>query len=291
MGLGQIGKLRSMKKLHKCQQGHHFLPKLIRSMFFSDHKYHLTSTMWVAQFRQPSPPLRARTPPPTPLHPLQLVLPEALQYLFIQDRHAFLINWQTPVTPPPSIILSDSLNSLRFAFSNNNDPMMVAGDDNRVHPGEWMQWDQLLYYFAQGRNIGWWAQGYLLFIAIAPEYLPTNVCTPAWLLEQVRMDVPSDLIKLGPESAVCLQDLSLHDSFYAPVIPTMLGIIDQMLWQTEGYQITSVSTHVYSPSGYNVQFEGFCFIAIPISFIDPAFYFPRVEQRTLGQTIDRKSVV
>ena len=58
-----------------------------------------------------------------------------------------------------------------------------------------------------------------------------------------------------------------------------------MLWHEEGYQITSVGTHVYSPNGYDVQFKGFCFIAIPISFINPAFYLPRVEQRTLGQMI------
>ena len=79
---------------------------------------------------------------------------------------------------------------------------MVAGDNIRVHPGEGTQWDQLLYYFTQGRNMGQWAQDYLLFIAIAPEYLPTDVCMPAWLLEQVSMDVPSDLIKLRPGSAV-----------------------------------------------------------------------------------------
>ena len=58
-----------------------------------------------------------------------------------------------------------------------------------------------------------------------------------------------------------------------------------MLWHEEGYQITSVSTHVYSHNGYNILFEGFFFIAIPISFVDPAFYLPWVEQRTLGQTI------
>ena len=75
-------------------------------------------------------------------------------------------------------------------------------------------------------------------------FLPTFVCMPAWLLEQVRMDVPSDLIKLRPGSAVCLQDLSLSlcNSFYAPTMPTMLGVIDRMLWHEEGYQITSVGT-------------------------------------------------
>ena len=74
--------------------------------------------------------------------------------------------------------------------------------------------------------MGRWAQNYLPFITIAPEYLPTDVHTPAWLLEQVRMDVPSDLIKLRPGTAVYLQDLSLRDSFYTPTIPTMLGVIN-----------------------------------------------------------------
>ena len=142
-----------------------------------------------------------------------------------------------------------------------------------------------LILFCPRKKHGMIVPGLPPVIAIAPEYLPTDVHTPTWLLEQVRMDVPSDLIKLRPGSAVCLQDLSFHNSFYAPTMPTMLGVIDRMLWHKEGYQIASVGTYVYSPSGYNVQFEGFCFIAIPISFIDPAFYFPRVEQRTLGQTI------
>ena len=81
-----------------------------------------------------------------PPHPLQIVLPTAPQYPFIQDRHTFLVNWRTPVTPPPSIISSDPLNSLGSAFSNNNNPMMVAGDNIKVHPSKWTQWDQLLYY-------------------------------------------------------------------------------------------------------------------------------------------------
>ena len=133
--------------------------------------------MWAAQFRPLSPPRRARTPPPTPPHPLQIALPSALQYPFIEDRRTFLANRQIPATPPSSTISSDSLNSLGLAFSN--DPMIVAGNNIRVHPGEWTQWDQLLYYFAQGRNMGRWAQDYLPFIAIVPEYLPINIRTPA----------------------------------------------------------------------------------------------------------------
>ena len=117
-----------MKKLRKFQQGCHILPKPVRPTFFSDHEYHLTSTMWAAQFRPPSPPLQTRTPLPTPPHPLQIILPSALQYLFVQDRHTFLANQQTPATPPPSIVSSDLSNSLGSAFSNNNDPMIVAGD-------------------------------------------------------------------------------------------------------------------------------------------------------------------
>ena len=178
-----------MKRLHKCQQGHCFLPKPVRSMFFSDHKYCLTSTMWAAQFRQPSPPFKARTLPPMPPHHLQIVLPTAPQYLFIQDRHTFLVNRQTPTTLPPSIVSFDLSNSLRSAFSNNNNPMMVAGDSIRVHPGKWMQWDQLLYYFAQERNMGQWAQDYLPFIAIAPEYLfqPMFMCLPGYLSQSEWM--------------------------------------------------------------------------------------------------------
>ena len=92
MELGQIGKWISMNKLCKCQPGPHFLPKSVRSTFLSDHEYCLTGTMWAAQLRQPSPPLRARTPPPLPPHPLQIIPHEASHDPFIQDRHTFLVN-------------------------------------------------------------------------------------------------------------------------------------------------------------------------------------------------------
>ena len=140
-----------------------------------------------------------------------------------------------------------------------------------------------LILFCPRKKHGMIVPGLPPVIAIAPEYLPTDVHTPTWLLEQVRMDVPSDLIKLRPGSAVCLQDLSLHDSFYAPAIPTMLGVINRMLWHEEGYQIASVGTHVYSPSGYDVQFEGFVLSPSPFPSSTQPFISPELSRERLAR--------
>ena len=42
-----------------------------------------------------------------------------------------------------------------------------------------------------------------------------------------------------------------------------------MLWHEEGYQIASVGTHVYSPSEYDVQFEGFVLSPSPFPSYPP----------------------
>ena len=240
--------------------------------------------MWAVQFRPPSPPLRARTPPPTPPQPLQIALPSAPQYPFIQDRHTFLANWQTPAIPPPSIISSDSLNSLRSAFSNTNNPMMVAGDDIRVHPGQWTQWDQLLcILFHLGKKHGTMASGLpsvYRHCPRIPSYWHSYACLATWT-PQNGCSIWFDQIET--RISIHLQDLSLHDSFYAPATPTMLGVIDQMLWHKEGYQITSVGTHVYSPSGYNVQFEGFVLSPLPFPLSTQPFISPGLSREHLAR--------
>ena len=105
-----------------------------------------------------------------------------------------------------------------------------------------------LILFCLGKKLEMMGSGLPLLYRHCLRIPSTDICMPTWLLEQVRMDVPSDLIILRPGSAVYLQDLSFHNSFYVPTIPTMLKVINQMLWHEEGYQLASLSTHVYSPS-------------------------------------------
>ena len=112
------------------------------------------------------------------------------------------------------------------------------------------RWNQLLFYFSQGRAAGRRAWDYIPFTAIAPSYFPFGVRTPACILEQVRGDISSELIKLRLGSAICIQDISHQNTFYNPAAPTMLGTIDWMLWREDGYQVTSVCMHVHSPRGY-----------------------------------------
>jgi hypothetical protein len=71
----------------------------------------------------------------------------------------------------------------------------------------------------------------------------------------------------------------------------MLGSIDQMLRREDGYQVTSVCMHVYSPRGYDFDDEYISFIAIPIYFIDTALLLAQSPYNSLGQTILNDMVV
>jgi hypothetical protein len=232
--------------------------------------------MWAAQFRHPSPRPRARTLPPTPPHPLQSTLPSFTQNSI---EHA---ERNVPGAPPPSL---DSFRSTSLGSNDYDDqeslPDAVPDD---IESGVSSRWDNLLYYHSQGRSAGRHTSDYLSFNAIAPKYLPPNIRTPAWILEHIRGDFPSDRIKLGPGSPICLQDVSLRDAFYAPSAPTIIGIIDRMQWREDGYQVATVSTHLYSPNGYDVEREIICFVAIPIQYVDPDFHLPTIMNNSLGQT-------
>jgi hypothetical protein len=80
----------------------------------------------------------------------------------------------------------------------------------------------------------------------------------------MRGRVPSDLLKLGPSSAISLQDISLPEAFYAPAAPTLFRVIDCMQRREDGYQVVTVSMHVYIPDGYDIINTHFCLVAIPI---------------------------
>jgi hypothetical protein len=58
-----------------------------------------------------------------------------------------------------------------------------------------------------------------------------------------------------------------------------------MQCREDGYQITTVSTHIYVPDGYDIVNTHFCFVAIPTWFIDPIFLVAHISPyNTLGQT-------
>src|SRR6202047_772030 len=91
---------------------------------------------------------------------------------------------------------------------------------------------------------GGWAEGPQLSILHCYHSSLSDICTSAWILEQMRGGVPSDLLKLGPGSAISLQDISLREAFYMPAAPTLFGVIDFMQWREDGYQVTTVSMNV-----------------------------------------------
>ena len=193
--------------------------------------------MWAAQFRPISPVFDDRDLLHTPPHPLPLDdnLEQAVQN--ITSAHTVI---GPPDTPPPSPITT-------FSSICESLDLEDAESMDGIDFSETTGWNQLLFYFSQGRAAGRCAWDYIPFTAIAPLYLPLGIRTPAWILEQVRGDISSELIRLRLGSAICVQDISCQNTFYNPVAPTMLGTIDRMLWREDGYQVASVCMHVYSP--------------------------------------------
>ena len=226
---------------------------------------------------QPLPLLsRTRASPPTPPHPLQEARLREPSNVGENQRER-----SVSATPPPSPSSSTSVLSSREDLLSDVDVEAIS--ITTTQGGS--RWNSFLREFSQGRAAGREVRDYLSFTAIAPRYLPPGIRTPAWILEQMRGGVPSDLLKLGPGSAISLQDISLQEAFYAPAAPTLFGIIDCMQWREDGYQVATVSTHVYVPDGYDVVDTHFCFVAIPIQFVDPTFLIARISPyNTLGQT-------
>ena len=216
------------------------------------------------------------TRPHTPPHPLQASRIDELGASTPSNR-SNSYEQSSPITPPPSPASSRSSSPGPFDYMDRASPLSVD-------PSETSRWDELLLRFSQGRAMGRRVEDYIPFTAIAPRYLPPDIRTPAWILDQIRGNIPSDMIKLGPGSAISLQDIALSEVFYAPAAPTIFGTINHMQWHEDGYQITTLSMHVYSPNGYDAEHGQFCFIAIPIQFVDPTFRISELACNMLSQT-------
>ena len=234
--------------------------------------------MWATQFRPILPVFDDGDLLHTSPHPLQSIpLDDTLEQA-VEDITPAHMAIGPPDAPPPSPITTFSLICKSLDLE---DEESIDGIDS----SETTRWNQLLFYFSQGRAAGRHAWDYIPFTAITPLYLPFGVRTPAQVLEQVRGDVSSELIRLTLGSAICTQDISHQNTFYNPAAPTMLGTINWMLWREDGYQVASVCMHVYSPREYNFQDEYVSFIAIPIYFIDTTLLLTQSPYNSLGQTI------
>src|SRR6202011_1122537 len=178
--------------------------------------------MMPTQF-QPLPLLsRTRASPPTPPHPLQEArLHDPSNFREIQGERS------VSATPPPSPSSSASVQSSRENLLSDIDVKAISITATR----EGSQWNGFLWEFSQGRVAGREVHDYLSFTTIAPRYLPSDIRTSSWILEQMRGGVPSDLLKLGPSLAISLQDISLQEAFYAPAEPTLFGVTDCMQWR------------------------------------------------------------
>src|SRR6202047_4124654 len=163
---------------------------------------------------QPVPLLsRTRASPPTPPHPLQEARLREPPNVGENQRE-----WSVSVTLPPSPSSSTSVLSLREDLLSDVDVEAISVTTTQGGS----RWNSFLREFSQGRAAGEEVRDYLSFTAIAPRYLPPDIRTSAWILERMRGGVPSDLLKLGPGSAISLQDISLQEAFMCQQHPLCL---------------------------------------------------------------------
>src|ERR1700737_2177244 len=141
-----------------------------------------------------------RASPPTPPNPLQEVrLHDPLNFGEIHEERA------VSATPPPPPSSSTSVHSSRERLLSNINVEAISITTTQ----EGSRWNGFLREFSQGRAAGREVRDYLSFTAIAPHYLPPDIRTPAWILEQKRGGVPSDLLKLGPGLAISFEEFPL----------------------------------------------------------------------------------
>ena len=156
---------------------------------------------------------RMRASPPTLPHPLQEV--RLCNPSNVGENQG---ERSVSATPPPSPSSSTSVRSSREHLLSDINVKTISVTATQ----EGSRWNGFLWEFSQGRAAGREVRDYLSFTAIAPCYLPPNICTSAWILEQKRGGVPSDLLKLGPGSAISLQDISLQEAFMCQRCPLYL---------------------------------------------------------------------
>jgi len=144
--------------------------------------------MWAAQFRPPSLILRAMPQPPTPPHPLEVESSERLG-ASVPITRSFFNGHVSPAAPPSSPIPPCAPSPGPFDYME----CTLSPDTN---PSGMTRWNGLLQNFLQGRAAGRNVCDYIPFNAIAPCYLPLSVRAPAWILDQIRGEIPFEMIKL-----------------------------------------------------------------------------------------------
>jgi hypothetical protein len=127
----------------------------------------------------------------------------------------------------------------------------------------------------------------MLFDALSPfnrHIVGKNVIMPAWILDEMRADYPSQLVKLSKGENICLQDTMLLHDHIDPHLPTIWGTVGNHAWVEPGFEVHYFNIHLHTmcipPKPIS---HSYTFTTIPFTYLDPQRAPGKVYSSTLGQ--------
>ena len=153
--------------------------------------------------------------------------------------------------------------------------------------GDEALWNIFFTKYSRGRILNLTVRDYMLFGALSPfnrHIVGGNAITPAWILDEMRADYPSQLVKLSKGENICLQDTTLLHDRIDPRLPTIWGTVGNRAWVEPGFEVYYFDIHLHTtcipPKPIS---HSYTFIAIPFAYLDPQRAPGKVYSSTLGQ--------
>jgi hypothetical protein len=153
------------------------------------------------------------------------------------------------------------------------------------------RWQTMLRVFTSGKSASHGPDNYITFNAIAPIFLGAAHTMPAWIIDAIRGDIPSENIKLSVGQRICLQDMSRVAVLLNPKCPTIFCTLDRIAWAEPGYHVYEGYIHLYSCDGKFPENSAHHLVAVPDAYICDLEHHSWGRDRSLGQRISLMEMV
>jgi hypothetical protein len=127
----------------------------------------------------------------------------------------------------------------------------------------------------------------MLFSTLSPfnRYIVgKGVIMPAWILDRMRADYLSQLVKLSKGENICLQDTMLLHDHINPCLLTIWGTVGNHAWVEPSFEVHYFDIHLHTmcipPKPIS---HSYTFIAILFTYLDLQCAPGKVYSSTLGQ--------
>src|SRR6267154_1630097 len=114
------------------------------------------------------------------------------------------------------------------AHTVHGDNLTSTGVQHEPLKGDEALWKIFFTKFTYGHILNLTVHDSMLFSALSPfnrHIVGRNAITPAWILDEMRVDHPSQLVKLFKGENICLQDTTLLHDCINPHLPTIWGTV------------------------------------------------------------------